>query len=95
LDPVETFNPLKKKVRLNGKDVTDREDLNTFLKEKIEEINSYLETLYNSPENVTPTAVEEDTNLESELDDVEKNPVIAEKSKAKKKKDLADDDLPF
>ena len=35
-----------KKVKVNGKDVTDREELDNFLRDVIKEINSYLNTLY-------------------------------------------------
>lgn len=47
-DPVTTYNTLKEKKRLNGKDVTDREKLDAFLKEKVLEINTYLKELNNN-----------------------------------------------
>jgi cell division septum initiation protein DivIVA len=43
---MKDLNAKTKKVKVNGKDVTDREELNNFLREVIKDINSYLQKIY-------------------------------------------------
>lgn len=77
-DPVTTYNVLKKKVRINWKEATDREQLDILLKEKVLEINEYLKTLYD----------DENTHSMEEVDD---NPFgEEEKGVGDKLKDKAD-----
>ena len=47
LDPKTVYNPLKNKVKVNGKEITDREEIDKFLNEKILLINDYLKWLTN------------------------------------------------
>ena len=78
-DPVTTYNVLKEKKRLNGKDVTDREKLDVFLKEKILEINDYLKTL-NDDDSGFPIDEEDGESVGDKLKD---------------KANTQSDDLPF
>ena len=43
---MKDLNAKTKKVKVNGKDVTDREELNNFLRDVIKDINSYLQKIY-------------------------------------------------
>lgn len=79
-----------KKVKVNGKDVTDREELDNFLREVIKEINSYLNSLYGAE-----TGEEFIDRIDAEMANKEQaeDGEIASKIKEEAKSDY--DDLPF
>lgn len=71
-----------KKVKVNGKEVTDREELDNFLRDVIKDINTYLNTLYGEE-----TGEEFIDRIDAEIT------AKAEEKKEEKKDEL--DDLPF
>ena len=93
-DPVKTYAPLKEKKRLNGKDVTDREALDAFLKEKVIEINTYLKELNNDEDDFVEENEVVKESIENETAFGEDTPNVGEKLREKANK-VDDDSLPF
>ena len=69
---MKDLNAKTKKVKVNGKDVTDREELNNFLRDVIKDINSYLQKIYweESGEEFIDRIDKEMENKEKELDKI-------------------------
>jgi len=86
-----------KKVRVNGKDVTDREELNNFLKDEIVKINEYLSSVVNNEWSLESLEEDKDINdLMTELDKKEQEVVEEKKETKKTEKDVEEiEDLPF
>jgi len=77
---MKDLNAKTKKVKVNGKDVTDREELNNFLREVIVEINTYLQKIYGE---------------ETWEEFIDKIDAEMSKKEAEEKKVEDDSDLPF
>ena len=94
--PIDKLIGMTKKVRVNWKDVTDREELNTFLEKDVNAISEYLKS-------ITGTGSFEDLENDVEFWDLieqeaEKKAEVKkeEKAKEKAKEEVQDDDdLPF
>lgn len=84
---IKELNAMTKKVRVNGKDVTDREELDNFLREEIVKINNYLQGLDNTP------ALEEDSDFNPTEDIYEDVEVEVTREDREESEEV--NDLPF